>query len=123
MAQCQSEDGRQAVFVGTFLNTGDAVAVCDECLVSFCAAVLNSMTGVDPEPFLRALAKDDELPESGPVAPEGSGDPIMAGSPSSASQPAAEAQTTVDEQLALAEAAASSGAPPDPGPADGDSGA
>jgi hypothetical protein len=56
-----SEDGRPAVFVGTMLQTGDAVALCDECLVAWSAALLYTMTGVDPEPFLRAIS-DDEPP-------------------------------------------------------------
>lgn len=57
--QCMSEDGRQAVFVGTMLQTGDAVALCDECLVMWAAALLQAMTGVDPQPFIAAMSEDD----------------------------------------------------------------
>lgn len=55
---CMSDDGRPAVFVGTMLQTGDSVALCDECLVMWAAAVLNTMTGVDPAPFLAAISED-----------------------------------------------------------------
>lgn len=58
--QCMSEDGSEAVFVGTMLQTGDSVALCDECLVAWAAALLNVMTGVDPQPFLRAVSTDAE---------------------------------------------------------------
>lgn len=56
---CMSDDGNPAVFVGTMLATGDAVALCDECLVSWTAALLNVMTGVDPTPFLAAIGEPD----------------------------------------------------------------
>lgn len=55
---CMSDDGNPAVFVGTMLQTGDAVALCDECLVPWAAALLNAMTGVDPTPFLIAISDD-----------------------------------------------------------------
>lgn len=53
---CMSDDGNAAVFVGTMLATGDAVALCDECLVGWAAALLNVMTGVDPTPFIQAIS-------------------------------------------------------------------
>lgn len=91
---CMSEDGRPAVFVGTMLQTGDAVALCDECLVPWCAAILNAMTGVDPTPFLQAIsdtpavptaaqgAPTDEPPAPGPADVDGDADrdPKRAGS-------------------------------------------
>jgi hypothetical protein len=52
-----SDDGRPAVFVGTMLETGDAVALCDECLVPWTAAVLHALTGIDPTPFLEAVSE------------------------------------------------------------------
>lgn len=57
---CMSEDGRQAVFVGTMLSSGDAVALCDECMVPWAAAILHAMTGVDPTPFLAAVSEDEQ---------------------------------------------------------------
>lgn len=56
---CMSDDGRPAVFVGTMLASGDAVALCDECLVPWTAAVLQAMTGVDPTPFLLAVSDSE----------------------------------------------------------------
>jgi hypothetical protein len=53
-----SDDGKPAVFLGTMLADGTTVAVCDECLVMFCASMLETMTGVDPAPFLRAISED-----------------------------------------------------------------
>ena len=64
-----SEDGQPAVFVGTMLATGDAVALCDACLVAWAAAMLNAMTGVDPEPFLRAISEDEDVPAAAEGAP------------------------------------------------------
>ena len=58
MPACMSDDGRPAVFVGTMLQTGDSVALCDECMVPWAAAILNAMTGVDPTPFLAAVSED-----------------------------------------------------------------
>jgi hypothetical protein len=58
-----SSDGNSAVFVGTMLETGDAVALCDECMVPWAAALLNAMTGVDPTPFLVAISDDIETVE------------------------------------------------------------
>lgn len=55
---CMSDDGNPAVFVGTMLQTGDAVALCDDCMVPWTAAVLYSMTGIDPTPFLAAASDD-----------------------------------------------------------------
>lgn len=69
LPSCMSEDGRQAVFVGTMLQTGDAVALCDECLVMWAAALLSTMTGVDPEPFLRAISQADPAGDTTAGAP------------------------------------------------------
>lgn len=66
---CMSNDGRPAVFLGTFLEGGETVALCDECLVAWSAALLQSMTGVDPTPFLQAIS------EGAVETPEGSDTP------------------------------------------------
>lgn len=55
---CMSGDGNAAAFIGTFLETGDTVALCDECLVAWSAAMLNAMTGIDPAPFIAAISDD-----------------------------------------------------------------
>lgn len=64
--QCESGDGNPAVFVGTFLQTGQPVALCDDCLVPWSAALLQAMTGVDPTPFLAAIS---DGADSSPAAP------------------------------------------------------
>ena len=63
MPECMAEDGQAAVFVGTFLQNGQSVAVCDEHLVYFCADTLHTMTGVDPAPFIVAISEpsDEDL--------------------------------------------------------------
>jgi hypothetical protein len=71
------EDGKAAVFVGTFLSDGTAVSVCDEHLVMFCASTLHTMTGIDPLLFIAAISEDDEpgeAPENPPEPPDDGGE-------------------------------------------------
>ena len=91
LPSCMSDDGRQAVFVGTMLQTGDAVALCDECLVMWAAALLQAMTGVDPQPFIAAMseadpagdvtagAPSDEPPAPAPADTDPDADPPVSG--------------------------------------------
>lgn len=103
MAQlaCSSDDGREAVFTGTFLKTGDVVTLCDECLAMWCAATLEVMTGVDPEPFIRAIS--DEGEESSYAQAAEAGEPIEPGvshgAPSVEAPDPAPADTDPDAQL------------------------
>lgn len=78
-----SQDGNPAVFVGTMLTTGDAVALCDECMVPWAAALLNVMTGLDPTPFLVAVSDDVPLVdlEEPAAAAEGAGGPALEEAP------------------------------------------
>lgn len=46
---CMSNDGNAAVFVGTFLENGDSVALCGDCLPGFTMAITASMSGVEIE--------------------------------------------------------------------------
>lgn len=76
-----SGDGRPAAFIGTMLETGDTVTLCDDCMVLWLAAVLSAVTGVDAAPFIAALS--DPSPDSDGVGspapdpePEGPGEPI-----------------------------------------------
>lgn len=55
---CMKEDGKQAIFVGTLLRSGESVALCDECFVEWLAVGLSVTTGVDPTPFLAAIGKE-----------------------------------------------------------------
>jgi hypothetical protein len=59
---CMSDDGHQAVIVATMMATGDAFTLCDECMVAWCAGMLNAMTGVDPTPFLVAISDPATVP-------------------------------------------------------------
>ncbi len=106
MPQCMSDDGNQAVFVGTMLQTGDAVALCDQCIVPWAAALLNVMTGVDPAPFLAAVSEPD------PVAG------VAEGAPSDEPPPAAPADSdngaVVDPDGEAAEWVKAGEAPPHP---------
>lgn len=81
---CMSNDGNGAVFVGTFLENGDAVALCDECLPGFAIALTASMTGTDLEALTGFLdAQNTEAPDD-PAA----GAAELAAPPQSAEPPA-----------------------------------
>lgn len=67
---CMSQDGNAAVFIGTWLENGEPVALCSECLVPWSSALINALTGIDPEPFLAAaLEEPPPLAESEPTGP------------------------------------------------------
>ena len=46
---CMSDDGNAAVFVGTFLQDGSSVALCNDCLPQFMVAVLAQTEGIEIE--------------------------------------------------------------------------
>jgi len=69
---CMSDDGNQAAFVGTFMQNGDSVALCDEHLAGFAASLVCSMFGV-PADELQALIdkhEGDEPPDPAGAAAE-----------------------------------------------------
>jgi hypothetical protein len=68
--QCMSQDGKGAVFTGTFLQNGDSVALCEDCLPEFLVAVASQMLGVDLAGLQAAIA---DLQTDGPA------DPALAG--------------------------------------------
>lgn len=78
---CATGDGNAASFIGTYLESGDTVALCDECLVAWSAAMLNSMTGIDPTPFLQAISEGDPTTPDESDA-EGAGEHSAAPAPS-----------------------------------------
>jgi hypothetical protein len=41
-----SEDGNNAVFVGTLLETGTSITVCPDCLLNFAMSIVESNTGL-----------------------------------------------------------------------------
>lgn len=49
---CMSDDGNQAVFVGTFMQNGDAVALCPVCLPQWACAVVAQSTDTDLQQLL-----------------------------------------------------------------------
>lgn len=57
---CQFDDGNAAIFTGTNFDTGDSVMLCPPCLVSFCATIIEGMTGV-PVSALIDAAQSGEL--------------------------------------------------------------
>jgi hypothetical protein len=97
--QCNSDDGRQATFVGTFLQTGDAVALCDDCLAGFAASLTASMFGV-PADELQALiaAHEDDDPAVQEPAPNEVAYPMQEPdpTPAAANEAAASSPTVPD---------------------------
>jgi len=57
---CQFDDGNAAVFIGTNFDTGESVTLCPPCLVSWCATIVEGMTGV-PVSALIDAARSGEL--------------------------------------------------------------
>jgi len=55
-----NDDGNAAIFVGTNFDTGQSITVCPPCLVSFCATIVEGMTGV-PVAALIDAAQSGEL--------------------------------------------------------------
>jgi hypothetical protein len=45
--QCMRGDGNPVELMGTFLSTGESVAVCKDCLPAYAAALLQTLTGID----------------------------------------------------------------------------
>ena len=68
---CMTEGHGPATFIGTFLETGDAVRLCDECVPNFCAAVFERMTGVDMTPALYLASEEGQANPDGPAGSPG----------------------------------------------------
>ena len=75
MAQipCQFDDGNAAVFIGTNLDTGETVTLCPPDLVSWCATIVEGMTGVPVSALIDAAQSGELVPDGGEVAAEGDG--------------------------------------------------
>lgn len=54
---CQSDDGNAAIFTGTNFDTGDSVMLCPACMVSFCATIIEGMTGLPVSALLDDMDK------------------------------------------------------------------
>lgn len=59
--QCMTDDGNDAVFVGTMLETGDAFALCPQCWHDWLIVMLAGLTETDPAKIVAVVS--DELPE------------------------------------------------------------
>lgn len=53
------DDGEQATFVGTLLDSGEGFTLCSRCMALWCAAMLQGMTGVDMSPVVQAISEPD----------------------------------------------------------------
>lgn len=100
---CMSEDGRPATFVGTMLETGEAYALCDECLVFWAAALLQGITGVDATPFIAAMSADEPAAEHSAAPGEdtapGNVPGAAQGAPTDEPPPPAPADTDTDPPI------------------------
>lgn len=54
---CMSDDGNPAVFIGTFLENGDSVQLCEDCLPQFAVAVAAQMTGIEVQELAGIVAR------------------------------------------------------------------
>lgn len=54
---CMSNDDNGAVFVGTFLQDGSSVALCNDCLPQFMVAVLAQMEGIEIEALAAEIVR------------------------------------------------------------------
>jgi hypothetical protein len=50
---CMNEDGNEAVFTGTFFTTGQSVMLCADDMITFCATIVEGMTGVPVASFIQ----------------------------------------------------------------------
>lgn len=72
---CMSEDGNAAIFVGTNFETGDSVTLCPTCLVSWCATIVEGLTGVPVSALIDAAQSGElELVTEVPVETPTAGD-------------------------------------------------
>lgn len=77
--QCMSNDGKQAVFIGTFMQNGDSVALCEDCLPAFTASVTADMFGVEGPALLTWLQENqgEDAPGDESTAAELAAPPAM----------------------------------------------
>lgn len=76
---CMSNDGKQAVFVGTFLANGDTVTLCEDCLPAFTGSITADMFGVDGKAMLDWLQANagEDPPGDAETAAEHAAPPAM----------------------------------------------
>lgn len=62
---CQFEDGKNAVFVGTFLESGTSITACEDHLIDFVVSLSEQLTGLPVITFVadhQQAATDDATP-------------------------------------------------------------
>lgn len=133
---CMTEGHGPAKFIGTFMEDGSSVALCDECMPTFCAAVFERMTGVDMTPalYLASVEGDGERQTAPGDPQEVAYPPDMEPKGNTASEapaaapadtdPAAVDPTSADASEPAAQSTGGGDAPEDAGgPGDGSPGA
>jgi len=61
---CQFDDGNAAVFIGTNFDTGESVTLCPPCLVSWCATIVEGMTGVPVSALIDSLNQTEAMADA-----------------------------------------------------------
>lgn len=117
---CMTDGHAQAVFIGTFLESGDSIQLCNECLANFAGAITAQVNGIDLDVFEGVLKELGDASAEGlaEAAAEFAAPPAGIESPT-AEQLAQEADEEGSEPLTTAEGAPTD-EPPEPAPADTD---
>jgi hypothetical protein len=100
-----SNDGNAAIFIGTFLSSGDAVALCNDCMPAWASAVTSGMLGIDPDLYAVAVAameKDAEAADANDPGDTGA-PPAMIETPNTGSSAPAPAPADTDDDTELRE--------------------
>lgn len=117
---CQNHPDKRATFIGTVLEPEIvAVAVCDECMPLFCAAVFEEMTGVDMAPALYLASEEGQANPEGPPQAESQNGQVEEAATAEV-QPGAEQEPLSTEEAEAIMEAEQTGSTPPPAPADTD---
>lgn len=117
---CMTDGHAQAVFIGTFLESGDSIQLCNECLANFAGAITAQVNGIDLDVF------EGVLKELGDASAEG-----LAEAAAEFAAPPTEAAALIDQtedtggsdaimHLPATAEGAPTDEPPEPAPADTD---
>lgn len=117
---CQNHPDVKATFVGTVLEPDVVnVAVCDECMPLFCAAVFEEMTGVDMSPALYLASEEGQANPDGPPQAQSPNGQVEEEPPGLSDIDPTAAASGPSAEHTVAEGAPSD-EPPAPAPADAD---
>lgn len=70
---CERDDGKNAVFVGTFLETGTSIALCEDDLINFVVSMSQQLTGAPVIDFVSSFVREDEDGAPLPAADDAEG--------------------------------------------------